>query len=123
MMESLKVILNGKYKMQRSEFLSFAEPCKSIDESQDIVKKYKKKYHDAKHICWALSIDNGETTCYSDNGEPSGTAGIQIFKEICAANLTNLIVVVIRYFGGVKLGKKGLSEAYKTSVNICLSSK
>lgn len=99
-----------------SKFLAFAEPCRTVDEAKEIVTLYKKEYFDARHVCWAYMIGPDRLTFRSnDDGEPSGTAGKPILGQINSFNLTNICVIVVRYFGGIKLGTSGLIEAYRTA--------
>lgn len=117
--DTFKTIRNsgeGLYKEKGSRFLSFAHPVSSVDESKEIVDVYRKKYHDARHVCYAYSIgQNNEIYRVSDDGEPSGTAGKPILGQIKSFGITNVLVVVVRYFGGVLLGTGGLVTAYKTA--------
>lgn len=106
----------GLYKEKMSKFLSFAEPCRSADEAKEIVTLYKKEYFDARHVCWAYMLGPERLVFRSnDDGEPSGTAGKPILGQINSQNLTDLCVIVVRYFGGIKLGTSGLIEAYRTA--------
>ena len=112
----------GLYKEKMSKFLSFAEPCTSAEEAKEIVAMYKKEYYDARHVCWAYMIGHQRLEFRSnDDGEPSGTAGKPILGQINSFNLTNLVVIVVRYFGGIKLGTSGLIEAYRTAAAEALS--
>ncbi len=104
----------GLYKEKGSRFLSFAYPVFSVEEAKAIVEQKQKEFHDARHHCFAWSIGHSETRM-SDDGEPSGTAGKPIFGQILSANLSNILIVVVRYFGGIKLGTGGLIVAYKTA--------
>ncbi len=100
---------------KRSRFLAFAHHVADEDEAKTIVSSYKKKYYDARHVCYAYVVGNrGESTRANDDGEPSGTAGRPILGQIAAKQLTYTLVVVVRYFGGVKLGTGPLGVAYKT---------
>ena len=99
-----------KFKEKRSEFISFAEPVKSAEDIRKVLQQYKQKFPDARHICYAYVLDDKEYS--SDAGEPKGSAGPPILAAIKKEDLTNVIVVVIRYFGGVKLGVRGLINAY-----------
>lgn len=104
----------GLYKEKMSKFISFAIPVSSADEAKEHVKAFQKKYFDARHVCWAYMIGASRTEFLSnDNGEPSGTAGRPILGQINSAGLTNIIILVVRYFGGIKLGTSGLITAYK----------
>ena len=112
----------GLYKEKMSKFLSFAVPCSSAQEALDIVKLYRNKYCDARHCCWAYMIGPERKEFRSnDDGEPSGTAGKPILGQINSFDLTNLVVIVVRYFGGIKLGASGLIEAYRTAAQEALS--
>ena len=112
----------GLYKEKMSKFLSFAEPCTSAEEAKEIVAMYKKEYYDARHVCWAYMIGHQRQEFRSnDDGEPSGTAGKPILGQINSFNLTDLVVIVVRYFGGIKLGTSGLIEAYRTAAAEALS--
>ena len=112
----------GLYKEKMSKFLSFAVPCKSVQEAMDIVKLYRNEYCDARHCCWAYMIGPERKEFRSnDDGEPSGTAGKPILGQINSFDLTNLVVIVVRYFGGIKLGTSGLIEAYRTAAQEALS--
>lgn len=100
---------------KRSRFLAFAHPVENEEMAKQLVAQYKKKYYDARHICYAYVIGNqGTITRANDDGEPSGTAGRPILGQIHSFSLTYVIVVVVRYFGGVKLGTGPLGVAYKT---------
>ena len=97
-----------------SKFISFAEPVQSADEAKAVVKKYQNQYHDARHVCWAYMIGTERNEYLSsDNGEPSVTAGKPILGQINSFELTNIVIVVVRYFGGIKLGTSGLIVAYR----------
>ena len=112
----------GLYKEKMSKFLAFAEPCTSADEAKEIVAMYKKEYFDARHVCWAYMVGPQRLEFRSnDDGEPSGTAGKPILGQINSFNLTDLVVIVVRYFGGIKLGTSGLIEAYRTAAAEALS--
>lgn len=106
----------GIYKEKGSKFLAFAYPVYSIDEIKEIVAKINKDYYDARHRCyaWKLGLDENNFRA-NDDGEPSGTAGKPIYGQLLSHELTNILVVVVRYFGGIKLGTSGLIYAYKTA--------
>ena len=106
---------------KRSHFLAFAFPIASAGEAKALVKEFTKKYYDARHVCWAymLGADRREFLS-TDNGETSGTAGKPILGQINSLELTNVIVLVVRYFGGIKLGTPGLIAAYKESARLAL---
>lgn len=104
----------GIYKEKMSKFLAFAIPVESAQEAKEHIAMYQKKYFDARHVCWAYMIGSARTEFQSnDNGEPSGTAGKPILGQINSFGLTNLLIVVVRYFGGIKLGTSGLIVAYR----------
>ena len=104
----------GLYKEKMSKFISFAVPVQSAAEAKEVVKQYQKEYFDARHVCWADMIGAARTEFLSnDNGEPSGTAGKPILGQINSFGLTNIVIVVVRYFGGIKLGTSGLIVAYR----------
>ena len=104
----------GLYKEKMSKFISFAVPVQSAAEAKEVVKQYQKEYFDARHVCWAYMIGAARTEFLSnDNGEPSGTAGKPILGQIISFGLTNIVIVVVRYFGGIKLGTSGLIVAYR----------
>lgn len=103
---------------KRSRFLSFVMHVQTEEEAKSIVSLYKKKYYDARHVCYAYIIGNtGETTRSNDDGEPSGTAGRPILGQLISHHLTYCLGIVVRYFGGVKLGTGPLGVAYKTAIN------
>jgi uncharacterized YigZ family protein len=119
-MDSYKTIANnigeGYYAEKRSKFLAFAHHVETVDEAMEIVKGYRKKYYDARHCCYAYMIgpDRQEFRA-NDDGEPSSTAGKPILGQINSHELTNILVVVVRYYGGVNLGTGGLIVAYRTA--------
>lgn len=104
------------YTEKRSRFLAFACHAASVDEAKAIVASYRKEYFDARHVCYAYALGPaGETTRQNDDGEPSGSAGKPIGGQLRSAEVTDAVIVVVRYFGGVKLGTGGLAVAYKTA--------
>ena len=117
MSDTYKTIISeaeGLYKEKGSKFLSFAMPVSTADQAKEIVKEYRKKYYDARHVCYAYMIGTERTDFRAnDDGEPSGTAGRPILGQINSRELTNVLVIVIRYFGGILLGTGGLVVAYK----------
>lgn len=111
----------GIFKEKMSKFLSFAHKVDNAEEAKLIVKKYQNEYHDARHVCWAYMIGpERKERQLNDNGEPSGTAGKPILGQINSFELTNVIVVVVRYFGGIKLGTPGLISAYREAARLAL---
>ncbi len=107
-----------------SRFISFAIKCCTMEEADKIIAAYRKKYFDATHLCYAfcLRIGQREYKRSSDDGEPSGTAGVPIMQEILGSGLWNLLVMVIRYYGGTKLGTGGLVRAYGGAAQLVLDS-
>ncbi len=104
----------GYYTEKRSKFLAFAHHVTNVDEVKEIIAGYRKKYYDARHCCYAYMLGAEKTEFRAnDDGEPSSTAGKPILGQIVKAELTDILVVVIRYFGGVKLGTSGLIVAYR----------
>lgn len=111
---TIKTPSEGTYSEKRSKFLAFAMPVRSVAEVKQIVADYQKKYYDARHVCYAymLGAERLEFRA-NDNGEPSGTAGKPILGQINSNELTDILIIVVRYFGGVKLGTSGLIVAYR----------
>ncbi len=104
----------GSFKDRGSKFFAFAFPVREIEEVNDCIQQIKKKYHDARHHCTAYRIGmEGEHIYTNDDGEPGNTAGAPILAAIRSAELTDILIVVVRYFGGIKLGVRGLIEAYR----------
>ena len=124
MRDSYKVLIKpseGTYSELRSKFLAFAIPVRTAEEALEQVAKYQKEYFDARHVCWAYRLGaEGEEYRSNDNGEPSGTAGKPILGQMVSADVSDLIILVIRYFGGVKLGTSGLIVAYKTAAALAI---
>lgn len=112
----------GTYTEKRSKFLAFAHPVDSVEAVKTLVEHYKKKYYDARHVCYAYVLGaEREVFRANDDGEPSSTAGRPILGQLNAFELTNVLVVVVRYFGGVKLGTGGLIVAYREAAAAALS--
>lgn len=112
--KTIDVAGEGTYSEKRSKFLAFAIPVKSTDEVKEQVEAFQKRYYDARHVCYAYKLgEKGELFRANDNGEPSGTAGKPILGQIESRELTNVLVIVVRYFGGIKLGTSGLIVAYR----------
>ena len=109
-----KAIGEGFYSESRSKFLAFAHHVDSVEQALEIVKEYRKKYYNARHCCYAYRIGfMGEEFRMNDDGEPSSTAGKPILGQIDSNGFTNTLIIVVRYFGGVKLGTSGLIVAYR----------
>ena len=113
---TLRAHSEGYYTEKRSRFLSFALPVHTPDEALEHVATYRKKYYDARHVCWAYMLGPDRTTFRAnDDGEPSSTAGKPILGQINSHNLTDILIIVVRYFGGIELGTSGLIVAYRTA--------
>lgn len=117
-----KEVCEGFYSEKRSKFLAFVHHVDSVDEAMAIVKEYRKKYYDARHCCYAyvLGSDRADFRA-NDDGEPSSTAGKPILGQLNRLELTDVLVVVIRYYGGANLGTGGLIVAYRTATEDALS--
>lgn len=111
------------FKDKNSKFYGYALPIKSEVEIKSYLEALKKQHHSARHFCYAYQLGT-ETINYraNDDGEPNNSAGMPIYGQIQSFNLTNVLVVVVRYFGGVKLGVGGLINAYKTTAQLALES-
>ena len=104
----------GYYTEKRSKFLAFAHHVQTVDEVKDIIAQYRKKYYDARHVCYAYMLGAERTEFRAnDDGEPSSTAGKPILGQINSNELTDILIVVVRYYGGVNLGTSGLIIAYR----------
>lgn len=111
---TLEAPAEGWYREKMSKFLAFAIPVETVDEARRTIADYQNKYHDARHVCWAYMLGADRAVFQSnDNGEPSGTAGKPILGQINSFGLTNIVIIVVRYFGGIKLGTSGLIAAYR----------
>lgn len=114
--KTIKSSSEGIYKEKGSRFIAFAYPVSDQNEIKPIIDGLKKEHHEARHHCYAYMIGKERTTFrVNDDGEPSGTAGRPILGQINSSGLTNILIVVIRYFGGTLLGVSGLINAYKTA--------
>ncbi|MFC1863881.1 IMPACT family protein [Thermodesulfobacteriota bacterium] len=109
-----------EFKEKGSRFISFIYPVRSTDEIQKRLKYLRKKYHNATHVCYAFRLGEGmeDSFRYIDDGEPGNTAGLPIYNEIRNAEYFNILVAVVRYFGGTKLGTGGLARAYGQSARL-----
>lgn len=120
---TLEKLSEGVYKDKGSRFYSFVFPVSSVDEAKKILDEYRKKYHDARHVCYAYVVgktDEDSVTRSSDDGEPSGTAGKPMLTQLVSNGLHDVMAVVVRYFGGVLLGTGGLVVAYRSAVEDAL---
>ncbi|MCD7747837.1 MAG: IMPACT family protein [Firmicutes bacterium] len=110
----------ARLEVKHSVFIAHASPVKSDEEARGYLQKIKREYSDAKHNCYAYVIKDGNFSRYSDDGEPGGTAGLPIMNVIKGRDVTNAVVVVTRYFGGILLGTGGLVRAYTDSASAAL---
>ena len=120
--KTIEGISEGLYTEKRSKFLSFAIPVRNVDEVKAYVAEYQKKFYDARHVCYAYMLGPKRLEFRSnDNGEPSGTAGKPILGQINSNELTDILIIVVRYFGGIKLGTSGLIVAYRLAAAEAIS--
>lgn len=106
----------GLYTEKRSKFIAIALPVQNLEEVKEYLEFYQKKYYDARHVCYAYMLGpERKDFRANDNGEPSGTAGKPILGQINSNELTDILIIVVRYFGGIKLGTSGLIVAYKAA--------
>ena len=109
------------FREKMSRFISFAIPVSTAEEAKEYIGLYTNEYHDARHVCWAYMIGSDRKEFLSsDNGEPSGTAGKPILGQINSFGLTNIVIIVVRYFGGIKLGTSGLIAAYREAARLAI---
>lgn len=114
--KTIKAPSEGYYTEKRSRFLSFAMPVRTVEEVKEQVDSYRKRFYDARHVCWAYMLGpERKQFRANDDGEPSSTAGKPILGQINSNGLTDILVVVVRYFGGIELGTSGLIVAYRTA--------
>lgn len=121
--KTIDAVSEGLYKEKGSKFISYAHPVHDVEEVKQLLDTYKKTFYDARHVCYAYMIGpEGDVFRANDDGEPSGTAGRPILGQIQSYGLTYVLVVVIRYFGGILLGTGGLVVAYKSAASDALGS-
>ena len=114
--KTIACLSEGLYKEKMSKFISFAIPVSTVEEVKEYIGLYQKKYYDARHVCYAYMLGAARKDFRAnDNGEPSGTAGKPILGQINSNELTDILIIVVRYFGGIKLGTSGLIVAYKAA--------
>ena len=113
-----------EFKEKGSRFISLGFPVNTTEKCNEIISSLRKKYYDCTHVCSAYLIGEGKEDIfrYNDDGEPSGTAGLPIYNEIKGAKLFNILITVIRYYGGTKLGTGGLTRAYGQSAKLLTQS-
>lgn len=120
--KTIASLAEGIYTEKRSKFIAMALPVRTLDEIKEHLEKYQKQYYDARHVCYAYMLGHERKDFRAnDNGEPSGTAGKPILGQINSNELTDILVVVVRYFGGIKLGTSGLIQAYKAAAAEAIS--
>jgi len=116
--KTIQATSEGYYTEKRSKFLAFAHHVETVDEIKEILASYRKKYYDARHVCYAYMLGAARTEFRAnDDGEPSSTAGKPILGQINSNELTDILIVVVRYYGGVNLGTSGLIVAYREAAS------
>ena len=118
---TIRARAEASFTEKRSKFIAFAMPVRTAEEAKACVEAVQKEYYDARHVCYAYMLGpERKDFRANDNGEPSGTAGKPILGQINSRGLTDVLVVVVRYFGGIKLGTGGLVAAYRTAASLAL---
>lgn len=117
MFQTIEENVTSELTEKKSRFIAHVFYVESVQEAEEIIKQMNKKYYDARHNCYAFSVctENGIVNRFSDDGEPSGTAGAPMLNVLTSQNLSNILVIVTRYFGGILLGTGGLVKAYTTA--------
>lgn len=119
--KTIAVKAEAVFREKMSRFISFAFPVESEDEARSRIDEIRNEYHDARHVCWAFVLGaDRKRQLSNDNGEPSGTAGKPILGQINSFGLTNIVIIVVRYFGGIKLGTSGLIAAYREAARLSI---
>ena len=114
--KTITEVSEGTYTEKRSKFIAIALPVRTLEEIKVHLEAYQKKYYDARHVCYAYMLGHERKNFRAnDNGEPSGTAGKPILGQINSNELTDILIIMVRYFGGIKLGTSGLIVAYKAA--------
>lgn len=120
---TIKGISEGYFSEKRSRFISYAIPVRTVEDVKAELDKYRKQYYDARHVCWAYMLGHArEEYRANDDGEPSSTAGKPILGQINSNQLTDILIIVIRYFGGIELGTGGLIVAYRAAAAEAIAS-
>lgn len=122
MFQTIKSCVEAEITEKKSKFICHAYHVESVDEAEEILRNLRKEYHDARHNCFAYRIIKDDVSRASDDGEPSGTAGMPMLNILNGRNLSNILVVVTRYFGGILLGTGGLVRAYSLATTLALDS-
>lgn len=121
-MNNVKILQEFELEIKKSRFIGLAFEVKMVEQVSEILQTLKKEHKKARHICYAYIISSPHQEKCFDDGEPSGTAGKPILNVMQKQNLSDMLVCVVRYFGGIKLGAGGLLRAYsKTAANVCLA--
>ncbi len=121
--QTLKRAVTARLEIKKSEFIAYAYPVSSREEAMFHVEQLREQYPDARHFCWGYIIgdpDNTTSAGFDDDGEPSGTAGRPILNVLQHKSIGNVIIIVVRYFGGIKLGAGGLTRAYAGSAQVAV---
>ena len=113
---------NDSFEVKRSKFIGYIKPVKTVEDAQNFINAIKSKHWDAKHNVYAYVLRDGQIKRYSDDGEPQGTAGIPVLDVMVKENITDCVIVVTRYFGGILLGGGGLVRAYSHAASLAVSS-
>lgn len=122
MFQTIKSCVEAEITEKKSKFICHAYHVESVDEVEEILRNLRKEYHDARHNCFAYRVIKDDVSRASDDGEPSGTAGMPMLNILNGRNLSNILVVVTRYFGGILLGTGGLVRAYSLATTLALDS-
>jgi len=120
--QTIKSCVEAEITEKKSKFICHAYHVESVDEAEEILRNLRKEYHDARHNCFAYRVIKDDVSRASDDGEPSGTAGMPMLNILNGRNLSNILVVVTRYFGGILLGTGGLVRAYSLATTLALDS-
>lgn len=122
MFQTIKSCVEAEITEKKSKFICHAYHVESVDEAEEILRNLRKEYHDARRNCFAYRVIKDDVSRASDDGEPSGTAGMPMLNILNGRNLSNILVVVTRYFGGILLGTGGLVRAYSLATTLALDS-
>ena len=120
MFKTIKEEIEASITEKKSKFICHIYHIESVEEAEKKLEEIRKKYHDARHNCYAYKIEEGDISKASDDGEPSGTAGVPMLNILNGNNLSNILVVVTRYFGGILLGTGGLVRAYSLAATTAI---
>ena len=122
-MQTVRTIFTSDYRIKGSKFLGYFAPCNSIEQKNSVLDDIKSEHPTATHHCYAFRLNPHQPKEFSqDDGEPGGPAGVPILNQLKSADIMNAVIVVVRYYGGTKLGKAGLIEAYGYTAEKCIES-